>query len=270
MSFRDNDFFVVLPSNSSMNYFPDNTTTKFTTKLPRQLRLDGEWAVSLAEISYPMTFLHVNHTENSILLEYGDYDKSSTNELTSRSFDEDPVPSGVYQTIESLLETINELPCIAERIEFKHKHRGYVEAKRVCHDDRFYGFQVSPNIARLLGFSEETHKLTPLNLSRAYSGVKPASLARAIPNSMFIYSDICESYITGDVQTPLLRVVPIESNGDYAYGSTRIKYFPSSRFIPLIRNNLHTIEIDIRDEYGNPVAFEEGTLTVTLRFKRIH
>ena len=35
-----------------MQYFPDNKTSNFVTKLSRTLQLDGEWEVGLAEIDY--------------------------------------------------------------------------------------------------------------------------------------------------------------------------------------------------------------------------
>ena len=46
------EFYVTLPSNSSIQYFPDNKTSNFVTKLSRTLQLDGEWEVGLAEIDY--------------------------------------------------------------------------------------------------------------------------------------------------------------------------------------------------------------------------
>ena len=45
----ESEFYVTLPSNSSMEYFPDNKTSNFVTKLSRTLQLDGEWEVGLAE-----------------------------------------------------------------------------------------------------------------------------------------------------------------------------------------------------------------------------
>ena len=36
-----------------MNYFPDNTLTHFTTRLPQMMDLDGSWEIGLAEIEYP-------------------------------------------------------------------------------------------------------------------------------------------------------------------------------------------------------------------------
>ena len=34
----------------------------------------------------------------------------------------------------------------------------------------------------------------------------PALLSNTLPSVMFAYTDICESHITSDIQTPLLRV----------------------------------------------------------------
>lgn len=63
---KDN-FYVVLPSNSSSSYFPDNTTTHFITRLPQTLSLQGEWGVSLTTIQIPMTFLHFSRDEKTLV-----------------------------------------------------------------------------------------------------------------------------------------------------------------------------------------------------------
>lgn len=49
---RANEFYLTLLSNSSHNYFPNNTLANFHTKLPTKLFLSDEWVVGLAEISF--------------------------------------------------------------------------------------------------------------------------------------------------------------------------------------------------------------------------
>jgi len=44
---------VTLPSNSSMNYYEDNTVAQFTTKLAQTIELDGDWEVGLSSIGVP-------------------------------------------------------------------------------------------------------------------------------------------------------------------------------------------------------------------------
>jgi len=96
------------------------------------------------------------------------------------------------------------------------------------------------------------------------------SLARGIPDKLFVYCDICEPYITGDVQTPLLRIVPVTGCGrDYEYGTSQVKHFSPPHYIPVRQTNFRRIEIDIKDDAGQKIPFESGTLTVTLHFKRV-
>ncbi|CAD6240973.1 GSCOCG00012605001-RA-CDS [Cotesia congregata] len=79
---------------------------------------------------------------------------------------------------------------------------------------------------------------------------RPFSLIRGLLSSFFVYSDICSPYVTGDVTTPLLRIVPLDMSS-YSYGMTVTNTY------------------DIRDNLGNPVSFAYGPLNVTLHFKRI-
>ena len=52
-------FYLTLPSNSSEEYFPDNTKTEFTTKLASTIELTNEWEVGLAEIMFPRSWYTV-------------------------------------------------------------------------------------------------------------------------------------------------------------------------------------------------------------------
>lgn len=48
-----NRFYLTLPSNSSAEYYPDNTVAQFSTKLAKAYELDGDWEVGLVEIVMP-------------------------------------------------------------------------------------------------------------------------------------------------------------------------------------------------------------------------
>ena len=62
------DFYIVLPSNSSMDIYPENTTTHFTTHLPHQVHVQDTWKVALTKVQIPLTLQHVRHdfSENEI------------------------------------------------------------------------------------------------------------------------------------------------------------------------------------------------------------
>ena len=47
------DFYIHLQSGDPRAYFPGNKASRFTTKLPETLHLEGRWKVALCGISYP-------------------------------------------------------------------------------------------------------------------------------------------------------------------------------------------------------------------------
>lgn len=264
------EFYVVLPSNSSMEYYPDNKTTLYTTHLPQCLTLHGRWAVSLAEIQIPLTMLHVPPEGERNFINF------VTNAVTpgvgaSVDYKEDRacVPPGVYRSIDKLLETINDIPFVSGHLSFQCGHNGYVTVTRICDTctNLEHSFYFSAVLNKILGFSHD-HGIV-VRSDTKYTDQRPAGLNNGLPNTLFVYTDICEPYITGDVHTPLLRVVPSTVADNYNYGSIKIRNFSPPRFIPLLRTSFQAITIDIRDEFGEPIPFEYGTLTVTLHFRRI-
>ena len=57
-------FYLTLPSNSSQEYFPDNTLTHYFTKLPQAIDLKGvDWEVGLVEMQYPHTWYNIQEDE---------------------------------------------------------------------------------------------------------------------------------------------------------------------------------------------------------------
>ena len=59
------EFYVTLPSNSSMKYFPENTQSSYRTKLSPPLVMHGDWEVALSEVFMPRSWFNVGHHNNS-------------------------------------------------------------------------------------------------------------------------------------------------------------------------------------------------------------
>jgi hypothetical protein len=70
-TWRRSMFYLTLPSNSSMNYCPNNTLTHYTTKLPKITDLDGAWKIGLAEIQYPHSWYSVMNNEAWLKVHFG-------------------------------------------------------------------------------------------------------------------------------------------------------------------------------------------------------
>lgn len=60
------EFTINLISNASMETFPGNTLSCFTTLLPTPFTLSGEWQVALAEIAWPLVVQNVTIGEFSV------------------------------------------------------------------------------------------------------------------------------------------------------------------------------------------------------------
>ena len=52
-------FYLHLPSNSSLDKLPHNTLTEYRVSLPQTLNLTGEWEVALTEIHYPHSWNNI-------------------------------------------------------------------------------------------------------------------------------------------------------------------------------------------------------------------
>lgn len=299
---RADQFVMVLPSNSSMHYFPHNTTSSFITELPQSLHLHGEWEVALSEIQFPGTFYHILSGED--VLHFVDVDPNVAGIPESKI---DRISYGIYTTIDALVSRINK-SCDAAgshiKVEMRESGGRRIYINLTCSETNCmltHYINLSDNLLRILGFGAELIEKTrsqiftmltvsePNSKNDTYTGLflklgginakgnrnigywssEPYSLARGIRDKLFVYCDICEPYITGDVQSPLLRIVPVEAHGEnYIYGASQVKYFSPLHYIPLRQTNFRRIEINIKDELGERIPFQSGTLTVTLHFRR--
>lgn len=270
-------FYIVLPCSSSSRYFADNTTTHFITQLPQAVRLQGEWNVALTEIQIPLTFQHIPIEREERLVHVTRVPQTIliTNKVRAQdSVDtESVIRPGIYKSIENLIDEINNLDCMRNHLKIDIECGGYVTITRLCMQSTCSEFDhtihLSKRLKKILGLKiQNENDVISVNTIEPIVGERPANLSNSLPTMLMIYTDICEPYITGDIQARLLRVVSLNVD-DYTYGSTRIKSFSPPMYLPLLFNSFQTIEIDIRDQQGLPIPFDYGTLTVTLHFKQV-
>lgn len=264
------DFYLVLPSNNSLVYFPDNSTTCFTTRLSREIRLSGEWSVGLAEIHVPCTIMHIQEHEGFYEFQLGSKDGKNYNP----NDDFCSFPYGIYDSIEQLAEEINKTKGVSDHQILKPTEfqKGFYTLVRKCSCDWVHRTFFNEKIRRVFGFEDDVHRQTGTFATSnsnivAAVGSRPASLSRAIPDQLYVYSDICEPYTVGDTQAALLRIVSLDTS-KYKFGSNTVRHFAPIHYIPLLQRSFQSVVIDIRDKHGQRVPFEYGTLTVTLHFKR--
>lgn len=265
------DFYVTLPSNASMDYYPDNGPSRFTTRMPHEWRLTGEWVVGISEIIFPHTMQHVPENGARNFVELHTFTGNKLESAKPRYSEiRTSIKSGVYQDLQTLLDEINTASAVKGHLWFERDNGGHVNVTKACDcADTDHRFGLARVLCKILGFRyNEREEPFMLGSDGSRRSDHPAALSNGLPSVMFVYTDLCEAHVTGDVQTPLLRVVPVDVS-KYEYGCTRLRTFPTIKYIPLLKSAFDTIEILIRDEFGEPLLFDHGTLTVTLHFKRV-
>jgi len=240
-------FFLWLPSNSSMDVFPDNTLTEYRVKLPQPIKLVDDWEVAVTEIQYP-------HTWNNV---HGDSKWNRFYVKKGIRFEGYAIPPGHYTSIEKIVEKMNGL--VGESfykgdVLFKYDR---LDRKITIHAEN--GVQVFfSDVGLMLGFKNNTYYENTAKADRE------ADLDHGFHN-LYVYCDIVESQCVGDSQVPLLRIVPVEGED----GQRVTRSFVSPQYVPVSRKEFDTIEINIRRDTGEPVPFAIGRLLITLHLRRV-
>lgn len=261
------DFYMMLLSNSSMRYFPENKSTHFVTKLPRHVHLEGQWAVSLIDIHVPLNFQNVSKEEKNRCMSYARAGRLSDDEIDTKFF----LHPGLYKDMEELLDELN-TRTHDSHVEFYLKPGFFVGVRKKCGNDvcnaSKHRFRLSQSLGKILGFEPSTTAHSMFVDDGEVLSDFPANLNANLPTSLLVYTDICQPFILGDVYAKLLRIVPLDLS-HYTYGRTLSVNFSRSVYVPLMCSNFETIEILIRSEIGEKVSLDYGTVTITLHFKRI-
>jgi len=252
-------FHITLPSNSSMDSYPNNTVAKFTTKLPRMIALDDDWEVGLMEISVPSN-VH-NAIEGHCY-----YDLYVGGEFIRRI----NVTPGHYRRLRELVEDLrtsqraqvplqsNEPLLVYFSTESGNKKVRMMREVTVDHDVHV---EFSTDLARLLGYE-----------SSVRYDVRNAKISKFPPNltgniqSVYVYCDVAEHVVVGDIMAPLLRVVDMKRPTDHG---TMHRLLTRPLYVPLQNKHFDTIEINIMTDTGHPVPFVGGKSVVVLEFKRV-
>ena len=250
-------FYVTLPSDSSTNYFPDNTVAHYKTKLAKRICTDGDYEVALTEIVYPLEINNFMPSEPLVALvdlpvELGGFrwqlESGNFKDVHALAMFLNAELSEKFKKaypIKTLQEPIFKFYEDVKRIDFKFKGE-FKPAEHLC-----LTFNWTPEEAGLqqgfMKFLEKPVELPQLHL-------------------MYIYSDIVGPSLVGDVQTPLLRVVALNRGGDGMITAS----FDKPYYLPVTRHDFDQIEILLNTELGTRMPFTNGKSLVVLHFRKRH
>lgn len=237
--------YVTLPSNSSMNYFPNNTLQTFTVKLETNLDLQTDYEIALCEIMYPKNW-NVNIGYFLIF-------------INDKEIKVDLIVSD-QSTYKKVTMEINQLLADSKITEKNVK---------VWYDQRTLKYQLEVNncqvqingtFCKLFGFS---NNIIFKNTSATEKILDTTVLN--IVNALYVYSDIVEHQYVGDTRVQLLRAVSTHDiNNEYVD-----IIYDSPHYVPVIKRSINTIEINIFTDTGEKVLFQRGKLLIKLHFRPI-
>ena len=186
---------IFLPSNESTCYFPNNTSSNFTVKVPHLFNgkaSDSKIECALSQIIFPNTYRNVREGLNSVLI----YHAPNNENETVQQFQ---IPPGYYNDINQLLHTIRSIVPPLNGISGNPKVSiGYHQTLRKCwvNVSKTFYIEFQLDIARLLGFEpnikiksdgEKKHRV----FSTYHAGVHSAM------STIFVYSDIIRHQFIG-------------------------------------------------------------------------
>lgn len=247
-------FYILCPSNASFNLFNENTASEYKIALPKRIYLQGHYEVALVEIQYPVTWntfnedrayrVKVQSTEDG---SYGESQLTKTKYSSAREL--------THEITRALTRSTNNTKSFLDAITHD------TLSNRVEYNFEKYKLQVrlSKSVLDTLGIANRGSWMQGKG-----AATYPPDISYGF-NSLYIYCNVVQPQIVGDVYAPLLRTVAIPVVGR---GHIIQKTYDQPHYVPVSTDELSTIEINIKDDTGTNVSFASGKVICKLHFRQ--
>lgn len=242
------NFYLTLPSNTGQNW----SASTFRIRLPRNIKLTGEWEVALSELIYPYSFFNVLWSPE-LFIDVVTYDEKSTSV---------EIKPGHYEHAQDLIAAISKrLPeKLIGQVSFNYdKHGNRIEivlSKQVTY------LSLPSSISYMLGYKTSYGFQTLITRENGLAPYPPDMHGGS--NIFFVYCDVVENSVVGDKLVPVLRAVALEGK----FGDIIDKNFICPHYVPVLKKEFDSIEIDIKNDQNKPLPFNFGKTMVKLHFRR--
>lgn len=273
------NFYVTLPSNSSMDVYPDNAISHYTTQLRQPLNLDGLWEVAIVEASVPTKYKNVT---NGCVIRAKLPELLQSAEGTSaikfkKKIYKAELEEGSYVSARQLANAMNrawksiQTRLSPSRYEQTSSLRNIFVFDRIedlitLHKDFLGEIEVNGKLAQILGIGDGMKDW--FDVSKNKNVVNPGINVNVSVNHIYVYSDLTDYVVVGDTVAPLLRIIPMQSNAGNHQLDHYTHIFNNPHYIPVSRHHIENIHIDLRTDTGENVPFVAGKCIVKLHFRR--
>jgi hypothetical protein len=236
--------------------FPLNIIADYTTRLANPIYLEGFWEVGLVEIIYPTSILNDISGEISIrsILDSG---KQTERYGEPVGFNLPYDPDETFSSLKNKIMRFYD----ARRISIRFDENDKSKMTRIFFTPgTVHEIRLEPRLASVLGFP--TFLYTNLDYAREIKSNLPEQYVEI--GELFLYTDIISHEYIGDVKAKVLRIVGMDSSTNKQVS----KLYDNPHYVPLERNNIDTVQIQIKDKTGRIVRFKSGTVIVKLHFRK--
>ena len=262
-------FYLTLPSNSSMEYYPEKTVANFKTRLANSISLEGVWDVALYKIQYKRMWYTINYKDTLITYQYklppiASFIPEGLNKPRELALSSIP-QFAIDEIVKTLITIFEKFESNSRRDNaptFGHNNRTKKIFINPHHGDRV---TFKPKLASILGITITNNPSKPLYCASEKEKWHADEIfdIDSNLNSLYVYCDILKHIPVGDVVAPLLRVVGITGE----QSDTIRKTYDKPMYVPVRMKNFDSVEIDIRTDTGESVPYQYGKSEVVLHFK---
>lgn len=274
---ENDEFYISLPANSSANYFPDNTNSHYFTKLEKRLNLKkGEWEIALTDLFYPKSWINIpdgvirvvrrgegipfsslTHPQKISALA-SSFDELNE-DLTFDKIEDISLSGGGIDSIRELIKKID------QSFEGKELKNSFYFSYDAFSNKSYISIRegimlfMSDDLYEALGFKSHVSLVTGQHFSPRVCD--PDAGFRSI----YVYTNLIEKRIVGDVRVPLLRSVPTKG-----VRNARVhEAFLMRQYLKAANLNTDTVEIRLTSDRGTDIPFASGIVYVNLHARRI-
>ena len=285
------NFYVTLPSNASMDIYPDNAISHYTTRLRQPIDLEGDWEVALVEASIPTRWTNVTARDARMRVQLTrrqeepvmrDGVEIGIKSVPVKRYFSASMKENHYERPQQFARALNRTwsklrtnitapyrfdgGVFKYRLPFKTFKYDAEENVITLNPEITQKIQVTNKLGLMLGISDGTKPW--VDVPKKKSEVGEALDTSVQINHIYLYTDITKYVNVGEIVAPLLRIIPMQSY----VGNNRMDHythiFSKPHYIPVSRQNIESIHIDLRNDLGENIPFIAGRSIVKLHFRR--
>ena len=239
-----------------MDYYPENTRSRYWVELATPLRLEGPHEVALAGFHYTRSWYNVPTREdcNVRYLIEGEMPPDLSGKYRTLSLHLEP---GHYTDVKQILDQLNH-----RKAPMTWTYSQVSRKVTLSWHERDWVVKLSNSVARKLGWPGAVTLSRPDKVPRHVTAPSEVTLDEIV---LYVHGDLAaDCNLVGHKRMPLLAAVSVQGNtGDV------VNYEPwVLDWLPVRTTYVSTIEVFITDGAGRQVPFEQGTTLVKVHVRR--